>query len=270
MDYRRIAGADVAARLATHGAVLIEGAKAVGKTTTGLALCASHVRLDRDAAARAAANADPRLVLDGSPTRLIDEYQLVPGVWEAVRGEIDERRARGLFVLTGSATPDPETTSHGGAGRIARYTMRTLSHVRTRPRDRIGLAGEPARRGNHGTRHRTDERTRDDRDPGDRPLARPRRSRRRKRDGREHRLPRDDRARRRTADRRGSPRPAGPHAFRSRLRSQRCDQRVTHQDRGAHARCPRIREPTTCARSSGSSSSRTREHGRRDSVPAYG
>jgi len=64
-----IAGADVAARLATHGAVLIEGAKAVGKTTTGLALCASHVRLDRDAAARAAANADPRLVLDGSTTR---------------------------------------------------------------------------------------------------------------------------------------------------------------------------------------------------------
>jgi uncharacterized protein len=127
MDYRRIAGADVAARLATHGAVLIEGAKAVGKTTTGLALCASHVRLDRDAAARAAANADPRLVLDGSPPRLIDEYQLVPGLWEAVRGEIDERRAKGLFVLTGSATPDPETTSHGGAGRIARYTMRTLS-----------------------------------------------------------------------------------------------------------------------------------------------
>ncbi len=127
MDYQRIAGADVSTRLTTHGAVLIEGAKAVGKTTTALTLCASHVRLDRDAAARAAARVDPRLLLDGSPPRLIDEYQLVPGIWEAVRGEIDARRAKGLFVLTGSATPDPDTTSHGGAGRIARYTMRTLS-----------------------------------------------------------------------------------------------------------------------------------------------
>ena len=118
---------DVTTRLTTHGAVLIEGTKAVGKTTTGLTLCTSHVRLDRDAAARAAASVDPRLVLDGSPPRLIDEYQLVPGLWEAVRVEVDERRTKRLFVLTGSATPDPDTTSHGGAGRIVRYTMRTLS-----------------------------------------------------------------------------------------------------------------------------------------------
>jgi len=51
MDDQRVAGADVISRLATHGAVLIEGAKAVGKTTTGLTLCTSHVRLDRDARA---------------------------------------------------------------------------------------------------------------------------------------------------------------------------------------------------------------------------
>ncbi len=141
MDYRRIAHTDVQARLVTHGAVLIEGAKAVGKTTTGLALCASHVRLDRDAAARAAAGADPGLVLDGSSPRLIDEYQLVPGIWETVRSHIDERRAKGLFVLTGSATPDPDATSHGGAGRIARYTMRTLSQFeRGRSTGRTSLA----------------------------------------------------------------------------------------------------------------------------------
>jgi hypothetical protein len=58
---------------------------------------------------------------------LIDEYQLVLGLWEAVRVEVDERRTKRLFVLTGSATPDPDTTSHGGAGRIVRYTMRTSS-----------------------------------------------------------------------------------------------------------------------------------------------
>lgn len=69
MDDQRIAGADVTSRLATHGAVLIEGAKAVGTTTTALTLCTSHVRLDRDAATRAAASVDPRLVLDGSPPR---------------------------------------------------------------------------------------------------------------------------------------------------------------------------------------------------------
>ena len=51
MDYQRIAGADVSTRLTTHGAVLIEGTKAVGKTATGLTLCTSHVRLDRDARA---------------------------------------------------------------------------------------------------------------------------------------------------------------------------------------------------------------------------
>ncbi len=127
MTYRRIASTDVQARLAKHGAVLIEGAKAVGKTTTALDLCASQVHLDRDAASRAAAMADPALVLDGATPRLVDEYHLVPGMWEAVRGTVDARRAKGQFLLTGSSTPDPEATSHSGAGRIARTTMRTLS-----------------------------------------------------------------------------------------------------------------------------------------------
>lgn len=141
MDYDRIAHEGVQARLARNGAVLIEGAKAVGKTTTALALCASHVRLDRDAAARAAASADPTLVLEGSTPRLIDEYHLVPGIWEAVRGTVDARRAKGQFVLTGSSTPDPEATSHSGAGRIARTVMRTLSQFeRGRSTGRTSLA----------------------------------------------------------------------------------------------------------------------------------
>jgi uncharacterized protein len=64
-----------------------------------------------------------------------------PGIWEAVRGEVDERRTKGLFVLTGSAMLAPDTTSHGGAGRIAPYTMRTLSQFeRGRSTGSISLA----------------------------------------------------------------------------------------------------------------------------------
>ncbi len=114
-------------RLRTHGAVLLEGPKAVGKTTTALRLSASAVRLDRDAAARQAAQVDPDLVLDGRPPSLLDEFQLAPGIWNAVRGRIDDTREKGLYILAGSATPEDEPTSHSGAGRIARVPMRTLS-----------------------------------------------------------------------------------------------------------------------------------------------
>lgn len=124
---KRIVEDVVRDRLRTHGAVLLEGPKAVGKTTTALRLAASAVRLDRDAPARQAAQVDPDLVLDGAPPRLIDEFQLAPGIWNAVRGRVDDTRAKGLYLLAGSATPADEPTSHSGAGRIARLSMRTLT-----------------------------------------------------------------------------------------------------------------------------------------------
>jgi hypothetical protein len=105
VDFRRIVSEEVRDRLATHGAVLLEGDKMVGKTTTALTLCASHVHLDRDAAARAAANVDPRRILAGQPPRLIDEYQIVPGISGAVRGEVDARRAKARLPRT----PEPLT-----------------------------------------------------------------------------------------------------------------------------------------------------------------
>lgn len=117
----------VAARLRTHGAVLLTGAKAVGKTTTAHGFAASEIRLDQDRAALAAARTDPRLVLDGDHPRLIDEYQLADGVWEAVRGRVDDLSGKGLFLLTGSATPAEEQIRHTGARRIAPVTMRTMS-----------------------------------------------------------------------------------------------------------------------------------------------
>ena len=117
----------VGPRLRTHGAVLIQGPKAVGKTTTARGFAASEVRLDQDRAALTAARTDPRLVLDGAHPRLIDEYQLAEGMWGAVRGRIDDVGGKGLFLLTGSATPEDDPTEHTGVGRIAPVTMRTMT-----------------------------------------------------------------------------------------------------------------------------------------------
>jgi predicted AAA+ superfamily ATPase len=117
----------VEARLRTNGAVLITGPKAVGKTTTGRCFSASEVRLDQDPAALAAAQTDARIVLDGDYPRLIDEYQLASGIWNAVRGRIDDLGGKGLFLLTGSSTPESEERSHTGARRIATVRMRTMT-----------------------------------------------------------------------------------------------------------------------------------------------
>ncbi len=114
-------------RLRTHGAVLLTGPKAVGKTTTARGFAASEVRLDQDRAALTAARTDPRLVLDGDSPRLIDEYQLAEGIWDAVRGRVDDLGGKGLFLLTGSSTPEHEARSHTGAGRIAPVPMRTMT-----------------------------------------------------------------------------------------------------------------------------------------------
>ena len=100
-----------------------------GKTTTARAFAASEVRLDQDRAALVAAQTDPRIVLDGEYPRLLDEYQLVDGLWEAVRGRIDDLGKRGLFLLTGSAAPDEDGVLHTGARRIAPVRMRTMSFL---------------------------------------------------------------------------------------------------------------------------------------------
>ena len=123
----RIIERRVADRLRTNGGVLLAGPKAAGKTTTARTFAASEVRLDQDRAALTAAQTDPRLVLDGANPRLIDEYQLAEGMWDAVRGRIDDLGAKGLFLLTGSSSPQDSQVSHSGARRIAIVPMRTMT-----------------------------------------------------------------------------------------------------------------------------------------------
>ena len=113
--------------LATFGAVIIRGPRAVGKTTTGLQVAASNIRLDSSPEIVALAETSPRTVLAGQPPRLIDEWQLAPTLWNAVRHEVDERALPGQFVLTGSSTPPDDITRHSGAGRFRRVTLRPMT-----------------------------------------------------------------------------------------------------------------------------------------------
>ena len=127
-DYRpRIADAELAELLAASGAVLVEGARAVGKTATAMQASASHVLLDIDLDAQRMMSIDPAAVLTGDTPRLLDEWQLAPEVWNHVRRAVDERSGRGQFILTGSAVPADDVTCHTGAGRFTRLRMRPMS-----------------------------------------------------------------------------------------------------------------------------------------------
>lgn len=127
-NYRpRIADRELADRLDSAGAVLLEGARGCGKTETGRQAAASEVLLDVDRTAHEALAVDPGLVLKGENPRLIDEWQLAPVLWNHVRRAVDERRAKGQFILTGSAVPPDDATRHSGAGRFSRLRLRPMS-----------------------------------------------------------------------------------------------------------------------------------------------
>ena len=123
----RVADEELKQCLAAAGAVLIEGPRACGKTATAHQMAASEVFLDVDQAAQDMIAVNPRLVLEGAIPRLIDEWQTAPVIWNHVRRAVDERRAKGHFILTGSAVPPDESTRHTGAGRIVRLRLRPMS-----------------------------------------------------------------------------------------------------------------------------------------------
>ncbi len=124
---RRVVESEIRLRLASAGAVVLEGPKACGKTATAAMLAGSAVMLDVDEQARRAADVEPALVLAGKTPRLIDEWQAVPAIWNHVRRAVDARGKPGQFILTGSAVPADDITRHTGAGRVARIRMRPMS-----------------------------------------------------------------------------------------------------------------------------------------------
>jgi len=117
-------------RLEAVGAVLIAGPKWCGKTTTAEQQAKSVLKLqDPDNTKRYLATAEvkPSLLLNGENPRLIDEWQMAPVLWDAVRSAVDERNEAGLFILTGSTTVDESSIMHSGTGRIARMVMYPMS-----------------------------------------------------------------------------------------------------------------------------------------------
>ncbi len=116
--------------LSTFGAVLIEGPKWCGKTWTSKNACNSEFLLADHRGNfynKKIAELNPDLVLDGVTPRLIDEWQVVPELWDAVRGRVDASNKKGQFVLTSSATINNDKYIHSGTGRIARLKMRPMS-----------------------------------------------------------------------------------------------------------------------------------------------
>lgn len=131
MEYlNRIADVQLKERLNAFGAVLIEGPKWCGKTTTAEQAAASVIKM-QDTSMReqylATAAANPNLLLAGKNPRLVDEWQDAPVLWDAVRTLVDERGEEGLFILTGSNTVDKLKILHSGNGRISQMEMLPMS-----------------------------------------------------------------------------------------------------------------------------------------------
>lgn len=125
--YPRHVDATLNRALKTAGAVHIQGPRGCGKTLTARQVCESSVSLDQDTPEANLAKLQPTTALPGPTPRLLDEWQVLPQVWNAVRHEVDTRRTKGQFVLTGSSWPEDSGVRHSGAGRFRTITMRTTT-----------------------------------------------------------------------------------------------------------------------------------------------
>lgn len=131
-DYRnRMVDLELKNKLRSVGAIIIEGAKWCGKSTTAEHHCKSAIFMDdprRRIQYLMFAEDNPGLILDGETPRLVDEWQLAPMLWDAVRYTVDHRKGMGQFILTGSAKPvDRTKISHSGTGRFSWLRMRPMS-----------------------------------------------------------------------------------------------------------------------------------------------
>lgn len=130
----RLIDRKIAQYLDTFGAVCVEGPKWCGKTWSCENICSSEYEVADPAGDfqnRKLAEMDPAAILEGSAPRLIDEWQEVPAIWDAVRFAVDQSNELGLYLLTGSSTPKRKGIHHSGAGRISRVRMNTMSLYET-------------------------------------------------------------------------------------------------------------------------------------------
>ena len=126
----RLIDSEIDEYLEMIGAILIEGPKWCGKTTTAEQHAKSSIKLqDTDQSENYLrwAKVQPSILLEGEKPRLIDEWQMAPILWDAVRNSVDELHEDGLYILTGSTTIDEVEVMHTGTGRIHRIFMRTMS-----------------------------------------------------------------------------------------------------------------------------------------------
>lgn len=127
---KRVIDSLVEKYLKIFGAICIEGPKWCGKTWTSSYHSKSEFLIgspDNNFQNRSLAELSPSLVLEGNTPRLLDEWQEVPSIWDAVRYIVDQRSEKGQFILTGSSTPKRKGILHSGAGRIGKLRMRTMS-----------------------------------------------------------------------------------------------------------------------------------------------
>lgn len=129
--YKRICDQLLADKLEAKGAVLVKGAKWCGKTTTAAHIARSAIYIEDPSKTKQyleMAEINPVALLQGEVPHLLDEWQLAPKLWDAVRFEVDRRDEFGQFILTGSAVPpDDSQISHTGTGRITSLLMRPMS-----------------------------------------------------------------------------------------------------------------------------------------------
>ncbi len=128
MSYiQRIIEAELTDLLSASGAVLIKGPKSCGKTSTAKQFAKSVLEMDRDSQVPIIMATNPQLLLIGDTPRLIDEWQEQPEIWNYLRHEVDDRNAKGQFILTGSANPTDDVKLHSGAGRFTVLQMDTMA-----------------------------------------------------------------------------------------------------------------------------------------------
>ena len=126
----RIIDKQIEKYLNAFGAICVEGPKWCGKTWSSSYHSKSEIMIgdpDGNFQNRKLAEMSPSLVLEGETPRLIDEWQEVPALWDAVRHKVDQKNEKGQYILTGSATPNHKGIMHSGAGRIGRLRMRPMS-----------------------------------------------------------------------------------------------------------------------------------------------